>query len=283
MPFTNVSGSGSTVNVRPPAPRAAPPPPPRVVANPDNQVQRSAPASSGYARAAHAIAVARANSGRPEGGPAALAGSSSAQPLPRNAGASPAARGIQGIYRLLTGGFKGPFVGPFASPVKDFYDVGHSVGQVQLQDLFSRDVTNLKAAGLMPKGANPSLAFDSPPEALAYTQGQTVHVSPLVTDAATATDDTSGRSWAREALVHELGHTMQRGMPPLTEGQGVLGAAGGAIGRALVEGGAQAFADAATPRVLGPQPIDEEGYGKYAQLVRRLGSNYYMRQQFGRK
>lgn len=297
MPFTNVSGSGSTVNVRSPRPSAPPPPrvvanpdnqqvyrpppPPRVVANPDNQVQRSAPASSGFTRLANAMAVARANSGRPEGGPAALAGSSSAKPLARNAGASPAARISQlMLQRLIVGGDKGPFAAPFARPTPPFSFLQNMapIQRMQTQGLFNQEFTDLQSAGLLPKGTKqPPLVFTTheEPGAGAWQSGGRIYVPPSLRSYL-ANSGTLGAlgSYAKESLVHELAHTMQS--PKL------LASDNTPLGHALVEGGAEAFAEGATPAAIGPLP-NAGTYPAFVRLVRQMGDRQYMRNQFGRK
>lgn len=298
MPFTNVGRGGGVVNVRPPAPRPAAPPL-RVQSNPDNQARAAYPpppppphaaSSPAYSASANhlaqVMAQARGSSGHPEGGPTAAVGRG---PIVPRGGQSYQANATEGalIQRLLKGqidqsvGRYSPFssgLGPLALPVGSGRT---AIEKLQVLDQFNRDFANLKASGLLPKGAKlPSVAFSGGDSlsGRSWTQGSTIHLSPferaLVASGPGQGAPGNAKSWAETGLIHELAHTMQ------PQSMRTSAALKGPEGRALVEGGAQAYADAATPAVYGPLPPQDTSYANFVRSVRSRGPSYYMRRQF---
>jgi len=147
--------------------------------------------------------------------------------------------------------------------------------QLEYQGRFNQVFQRLQAQGLLPKGTKqPSLVFPAStmPGALAWTEGQNINIPP---EALSIGTNYAGYNplfgVGQEVPIHELAHTMQHipgnyGTSPRT--------------RALVEGGAQAWADAVTPRVVGPVTMDDGSYAGYVRQARRYGPDWYMRRQF---
>lgn len=253
------SRGGNLNNLRP-APKPASPPPvmqrlASAVANVGSAVSR-APSS-----VSRTVAPVRVATSRRAAAPTARA------PVSTRAFAA-----LDHAQRQFYGGHDRAFVLPTDPVMSDASASRYRnvVRQLQTQGAFNQDFASLQGAGLISRTEKqPPVSFPSrgmgAQGALPYEKNNRIYVSPVAAEA--ASDPQSPlHAWGMETLIHELAHTMQ----PRQVLQSVP----------LREGGAQAFADAAAPAVLGPIPTNDTNYSGYVRRARARGPAWYMRGQF---
>lgn len=267
---------GSAPAPKPP-PRPAPSIPIRTLVNPVSPARPSGgfagSVAHAIARAAPAVTRAAYSASTPHTAPRRGAGPI-AQTIARK-GAASASRGAL-ASRITDFYFRQP-----TSRFGEYADYKGSQGfrNSMYQSYFDQVFRNLQTAGLVPKSAKePSLSFPAPETnkltdtGASYAQGQHITISPLAVAGVASPMGALFGGYGKETAVHELAHTLQR--PALM--------ARYPADKALVEGGAQAFADAASFAAgTGPIPQQDGSYSGFVDQVRRLGPQWYMRGQFG--
>lgn len=219
--------------------------------------------------------ISPTNTGRPEG-VAKLAAKITPAPSPSNRQAAQVSQS-QRLARLVPAMTRGAVADPFAPIATNAPVMTEPLRQMMVQGQFNQDYQTLGKLGLLPSDARqqPPLAF--PSEGMgsegvrSYEVGAggsgKVNLSPMTVFGATSPEFSGLHSWAESTLIHELAHALQR---PSVQKNVVTR-----------EGGAQAYADAAVPAVLGPLQTSDTDYSGYVNAVRRMGPGYYMKRQFG--